>query len=290
MTGATGLVGGQICRELTSRGHTVVGLSRRGRQAKSDHGEDWAMDLNDLKALDNWSNDHKCDAIVHAAAEIDMSLYNRNLISSNSIGTLNALWLAEKWNANSFVFISSVQVVGRSPASRVFEDTTPNPPTTYHATKLFGEMLVAQAATRGIRSTSLRVSAPIGLDMPKGRLISTLCERASRGQAIELEGFGKRRQDYVDTRDVATAVAQSVENSSHGLFNIASGVSKSNFEVAELVNSFFGEKSEIVLLGGSSLEDSVVWDVSVEKATRELSWMPQHSLIDSVEFMNRGCK
>jgi nucleoside-diphosphate-sugar epimerase len=287
VTGATGLVGLQICRELTLRGHKVVGISKRGQLDDSENWETWAIDLSDLNSIDSLSKRVKCDAVVHAAAEIDMMTYNRNLISSNCAGTLNALWLAEKWKAGSFIFLSSVQVVGNFPTSKVYEDTTPNPSTTYHATKLFGEFLVSHASTRGIRPTSLRISAPIGLNMPRSRFLSTLCERASKGETIELEGFGKRRQDYVDTRDVALAVAKSLDLESHGIYNIASGISKSNLEVAELVNSYFGNRSELVLKGGEHQEDVVNWDISVEKARQELDWMPRHSFIDSVEYISK---
>ena len=282
------MVGEEICRELILRGHTVVGLSSTGNRDHSGDWEDCTLDLKDFETLSAWSNGLRCDAIIHAAAEIDLTPYNPNLISTNCLGTLNTLWLAEKWKADKFVFISTVQVLGDSPTSKVDETFPPNPRTTYHATKLFGENVVSSASARGVESISLRISAPIGLNMPSHRFLSVLFQRASKGKTIELEGVGARRQDYVDTRDVAIAAAQSLVPGKSGVFNVASGVSKSNLELAEVVNGLFGSRSEILLGGEITLEDNLAWDISIEKARRELAWSPSHSLSDSVEYIRNS--
>jgi len=290
VTGATGLVGVEICKELTIRGHTVVGLSRGRRSVKSGNLEDWALDLKDLDKLSAWSEGRRCDAIVHAASEIDLAPYGQSLIASNCLGTLNTIWLAEKWKVEKLVYISSVQVLGSSPKSMVDETSMPNPYTTYHATKLFGESVVSAASERGIDSISLRISAPIGLNMPKHRFLSALFHKASRGEAIELLGIGTRRQDYVDTRDVGAAVVQSLTPGKSGLFHIASGIPKSNLELAELVNGLFGNRSEIVLGKRKIPDDSISWEISIEKARRDLAWTPSHTLSDTLNLIRNSTR
>jgi UDP-glucose 4-epimerase len=283
VTGAGGFLGGAIARHLASQGYEVLGLVRRPAGIVPVPFECVYGDLSasafqeDIKRLMA-----PCDAIVHAAASLDVSLSTPESVASNTLGVLHVVSLAREWGASPTVFLSSATMVGRPRYHPITEEHPLNPLTPYHASKLLGERMVATVCGSRSAVSSLRVTAPIGPGMPSSRLLSILVSRALRGEAITVNGKGTRRQDYVDVRDVASAVEKCLERRVSGTFNLGSGVTTSNEELARLCIEVAGSKSEVILGGAPDPDDGVVWDVSIEKAQRELGYCPRYSLRESV--------
>ena len=103
----------------------------------------------------------------------------------------------------------------------ITEDHPTRPIRAYQASKLFGEHLVNIAADEGMNAASLRITAPVGSGTPKNRIMSVFVERAMTGQPLILAGRGARQQNYVDVRDVASAVELCLDKMPIGVMNIA---------------------------------------------------------------------
>lgn len=283
VTGASGHVGGAIARTLTDEGHDVVGLGRRLTKGNRLLAGALIADLGQPGAVDAVAaGQPPCDAIVHAAAALDKDDGSSAIALTNGLGTQQLLKLATAWDVSAFVYLSGVTVIGTPQQLPITEEHPTAPLTAYHASKLFGEHLVAIAARAGLPAVSLRLSAPVGPGMPAGRILSVFVERALEGRPLELAGAGSRRQDYVDVRDVAAAVARSLREVPAGVLNIAAGASTSNRELAQLCVETLASSSEIVHNGFADPEDDIRWEIAIGRAQEAIGYRPAHSLADSI--------
>jgi len=281
VTGASGHVGGAVVARLANDGHEVVALSRRPPSA-GGAAEVVLADIASPSVLERLAGQPPCEAIVHAAAALGATPWDPEIVPVNCAGLQRVLWLADRWACARFVFTSSIQVIGRPRVLPVDEDHPLDPLTAYHASKLFGERLVALAAGRGVTATSLRLTSPVGPAMADGRIFSVFVGRALAGLPLEVAGEGSRRQDYVDVRDVADAVALAVERGPGGVLNVGSGRAVSNRALAERCAELLGGRSEVRLGGAPDAEDGVSWEVSIERAAGALGYAPSRSLEDSI--------
>lgn len=281
VTGASGHVGGAVAAHLAAAGHEVVGLSRRPA-AVPGLAEHVAADI----ASDDFDRATaalaRCDAVVHAAAALEKDLAAPAVAATNCAGTQRVLGLARAWRAESVVYVSGIPVIGVPRELPITEDHPTAPATAYHASKLFGEHLMAVATADGLPAVSLRLPSPVGPGMPANRIVSVFVRQAAAGEPLRVAGAGTRRQNYVDVRDVARAVELAVEARAEGLFNVAGSGTVSNRELAELCVRTLGSESAIESSGQDDPEEGMVWDVSIAKAAEQLGWEPRHDLEESV--------
>jgi nucleoside-diphosphate-sugar epimerase len=282
VTGASGLIGSEVVRRLSDEGHGVLGLSHRSPLDDLPLLGGLNLDLGAEGAADAIARfAGHCDAFVHAAASLEMDRLSTEIVRVNCAGTQQALAAARSSEAEQFVFISSIGVIGRPPAEPITEEHPPAPRTAYHATKLFGEHLVRLATDDGQLGTTLRVTAPVGARMDPRRILSAFVRRAATGEGLEVMGAGTRRQNYVDVRDVASAVDRALQQRAGGTFNVAGRESVSNAELAERCVRVLQSKSAIVNRGEDPL-DGEEWLVSTERSRRVLDWEAEHSLENSI--------
>jgi nucleoside-diphosphate-sugar epimerase len=282
VTGASGHVGGAIARHLVEVGDEVFGLSRRPGRIAGLAGA-LELDLGSETAAEQVARQvPACAAIVHAAASLEKQLDAPAIALVNVLGTQQMVRLAQRWDTAQIVFISGVPVIGRPQDLPVTEEHPTDPPTAYHASKLFGETLMQLAGRRGQSTVSLRLTSPVGPGMPADRILSVFVRRALEGEPLLLAGRGTRRQDYVDVRDVAAAVASCLRERVSGLFNIAAGASTSNLELAEKCRCLPGSSSAIHFTGVDDPDEGVNWDVSITEASRRFGYRPQFSLDQSI--------
>lgn len=281
VTGASGRVGSAIAAGLLQAGHEVTALSRRSCElpemaawVSADVGQPGLAGR--VKA-----EVPRCDVVVHAAAAIDHSPHNPDLIAVNALGTQQVVELAGLWDA-ALVYLSSVPVVGQPDPLPVTEEQSVDPPTAYHATKLLGEHLVELARRRGIDAATFRITSPVGPGAPDGRILSVFVQRALAGEPLPLAGLGGRRQDYVDVRDIAAAVCAWLPGRPGGVFNIAAGRAVSNRELAERVIAGCGSASAVELTGRPDPSEAEDWEVSIERAVAAFGYAPAHTLEDSI--------
>lgn len=283
VTGSSGHVGGAIVRHLMERGHSIVGVSRGFASDLPSEVQQIAADIASGTFPESILKSVKpCHAIVHAAAEIDMRSDARALSLTNGLGTQQTLTLAKAWRVSSFVYLSSVPVIGTPKVLPITEDHTVAPRTAYHASKLYGEYLATVAQLEGLTVATLRLTAPVGPGMPKNRILSIFVQRAKEGLPLELNGKGTRRQNYVDVRDVALAVEGCLEKNVSGLYNVGGGESVSNRELAERCIAALHSTSSIAYTDMPDPDDELVWDVSIEAARKAFGYMPTCTLEDSI--------
>lgn len=282
VTGASGYVGGAVASHLECRGIQVVRLSRQHaavRSAESHVAFDLGIPGVSAQILEKVL---RCDCVVHAAACLDKDLAAHGVSITNCLGTQEIVRVASAWRGCHLVYISSVPVIGRPRQLPITEEHPVEPLTAYHASKIYGEHLVRIAGDGGPSSATLRLSAPVGPGMPEGRFLSRLIRHAMIGSPVCVFGKGTRQQDYVDVRDVAAAVEKCIHLNAQGVFNVASGRSISNLDLARMCVEVLQSDSTIVFSGESDPEEGVIWDVSIARARAVLGYEPRFSLQDSI--------
>jgi nucleoside-diphosphate-sugar epimerase len=217
VTGATGLSGHFVVRELQQRGYAVRGLARQASAAKLQAlGVDVAIgDLADPDSLRRACDG--VDGIVHAACTFSDSTVD--------IAAMQAL--LGGWQAGPFVFFSSLDVYGFSTAPLIDEETpldeTHND---YARGKVVSELLLEQAAQQQGRRdfTSLRAPHIWGphptarqrlLDYVKGNTVLL-----PGGDEVE---WSQNRDAWIDARDLAWVVAECLARPVRGPVNVLAG-------------------------------------------------------------------
>ena len=286
VTGATGLVGEAVAARLAGLGHEVVGLSRRVSGVLPSGVRQLQADLGEPESLAVAVRGVECEAVVHCVADRTPRAGDASVVRVNCLGTQQVIELARRWKARSLVYISGVAVIGRPVEHPVTEEHPVGPLNEYVAAKLFGEYLAEIAGREGVMAAcTLRLTAPVGARMPGNRLLSSVVEKALRGDRIEINGDGSRRQNYVDVLDVARGVEQVIGGRVSGLFNIGGRDTVSNLELGRRCVEVVGSKSEIVVGGQPDPDDGVVWDVCCEKARERFGYRAEVGIEESIRSL-----
>lgn len=146
VTGAAGLIGGEVCARLAARGHDVIGMVRRNPEVRRNDGSpvegidivagDVTRPLIDLEP-------QPLDLVIHAAASLEFDAPMPKLVETNVHGTQNAICYARASGAD-FLHVSTAYVSGErtglipekvAPMSTKFTNS-------YEKSKAFGELEV----------------------------------------------------------------------------------------------------------------------------------------------------
>ena len=284
MTGARGCVGAATCTHLSERGHEVVGV---GRHPASPPGVYGRLDGNlaDPAVAERLRERiETCEAIVHAAACLDTSPDAAAVALTNCLGTQQVLALATAWQSPAVAYVSSIGVVGAPRELPVTEDHTLDPATAYHASKLFGERLVALFNRDAGAGASLRITSPAGPGMSRARVLCAFTAAALAGEPLSVTTSGSRRQDFVDVRDVAAALTACVERRAQGVINVGAGAAVSNQELAQRTVRALDSASPVEMAdpAGDGETEDARWEISIERAAVRLGYRPVHALEDTI--------
>ena len=193
VTGASGFVGGALCRALLVKELSFTRVSRApGTQGNVAVGEidsatDWTLAL------------QQCTVVVHLAARVHvmndaasdpLAAYRR----TNVDGTLNLARQAAAAGVRRFIFISSVKVNGESsPEGQAFRaDDVPAPKDAYGVSKMEAEQGLRQLAQQtGMQVVIIR--PPLVYGPGVGANFATLLRVVRRGLPLPLGAIRNQR-------------------------------------------------------------------------------------------------
>lgn len=185
VTGAAGLLGGEIAATLTARGHGVLGLVHKSRDVRHGAGEradtiEWKSAAPDGGEIALVAGDvahpklgldpdryealaGQVDMIVHCAAITTFDDSPENYEAINLGGTQEMLDLAKRAGAG-FLQVSTAYVCGERDGP-IAEDES-SPPTSfanpYEQSKFEAELLVRMAMSKGLPAAIARPSVIVG--------------------------------------------------------------------------------------------------------------------------------
>ena len=239
VTGAAGLIGGEVCARLAAKGHAVTAMVRRNPEVRGNDGalvegiETISGDVTQpLMGLEPMSH----DVVVHCAASLEFDAPEEELRAVNVEGTRNALAYAEAAGA-SFLHVSTAYVCGQRdgaiaegpvPADTQFTNR-------YEASKAAAEKLVAES---GLPFAVARPSIVLG-DSATGAIrdFPSLCNvfrLMARGKVTVFPAADGSTLDLVPIDHVAEGIvriAERMERADGRYFHL---VAKTALPAAEL--------------------------------------------------------
>lgn len=244
VTGAEGFAGLYVARMLFSRGHTVIGLTRRQQDWLNADVAAWhTADLTDLHALLTVIGEVRPDAVIHLAAVSFVGHRDvGEIYASNILGTRNLLEaLSAHGLSGKAVIVSSANIYGNRTPGPLHEGLQPDPRSDYALSKLACEHLAAMYADR-INSLVVRPFNYTGVGQSDQFIVPKIIAHTSkRAPMIELGNISVAR-DFSDVRFFAEAVARLIEidHVPGMVVNICSGRAVTLSELLDLVARISG--------------------------------------------------
>lgn len=288
LTGGTGLIGSAILERLAGAGYYVHCLGRTPPSKQMENVSWIEADISGdpgriLERLP------QADAVVHAGAAVRPSSEPDalSILLASNMAFTEALfrWAASR-RVGPVIYISGLNFL-RKPLAPLIDESHPLAPLTpYGLSKYWGEIALLEHARDGAyRPVSLRVSSPLpgSRTLLHATVVKRWIELALQKLPLVVHGSGARTQDFVDTADVADAVAAALETeSASGVYQIASGQAVSMSELSEQIACRTGSS---VVHEGEDANEAERWNLSIEKARKDLSYAPRRSLDATIETL-----
>jgi dihydroflavonol-4-reductase len=226
VTGASGLLGGNLAAELIAAGHEVVAIRRAG--TKTSHLDDLAIEWRDaeLGSPDNMARAFRgADCVFHCAAAVTIKrAVTQEMTAANVTGTANVIEAALAANVRRVVHTSSVVAVGLSTDGRPCDETarwnfeTEGLIDAYAITKHRAEDLVRAARDRvdAVIVNPTYMLGPRDARPSSGRLIIDTVRR-------RIPGWTPGYNNFVDVRDVARGMIAAWQRGRRGERYILAG-------------------------------------------------------------------
>lgn len=233
LLGARGFIGTAIRGQVEAQGIPVIALT----SAELDLAEATAVDK--LAVLLKPS-----DAVVMLAALTpdkgrDIATLMKNLAMMQSVCAA-----IEKSGCAHLVYFSSDAVYDTA-ISRVTEDTAASPQDLYGAMHYTREIMARSLAK--VPVLVLRPTLIYGLHDTHNSYGPNRFRRAAQKDGkITLFGGGEETRDHIHVDDVAALVVRCLLYKSIGTLNVATGISKSFYEIAQCVARQFGNGIEVI--------------------------------------------
>ena len=245
ITGATGYIGGALCRRLRAEGHEVRALVRPTSRVEALHALDVATFIGDIGDRPSMREGMSgADWVIHAAAELDPTASAGAMQAANVSGSENVASLAFKLGVGRFLSVSSIAYWGGSaPDGSLSDETSPLQlpfPTPYSATKHAGEQAIQGWARQGLRVNTVFPGLVYG---PPGKKegANFMLRNLLKGRFPALLG-ADRRTSWIHLDDVVEGIRRVMEQAPPGRGFLLAGDVASVRELAERVGTLGGVK------------------------------------------------
>lgn len=219
--------------------------------------------------------------IIHLAAAVPHSpQYPDNEESANLTRQIDqsVFDAAQAWGCR-VVYSSGCSLYGSKSENYYDESqaTVSDHDSPYLLAKNQGEKLFSYS--RG--NVVLRISAPVGPGLPQKVVLMKFLNQALLSQPIEIWGTGKREQNYVDVRDIASALKIALTLTKGGIYNISANVPTTMLELAKTIIKVLGF-GEWQFVNKPDPQERERARYSNSNARKELGWQPKITLKKSI--------
>ena len=242
VTGASGMVGINVCKEILSNEDELNILIREdvsyldGLSCNKFYG-----DLSDIDILEKFCD--KCDVIIHSAAMISIGFdaYDQ-VYEVNFVGTKNLLDASIKKKVKKFIFISTVNAYDKKPIDQNFDEKRElvRKGNAYDLTKALAQELVT--STEEIETVSINPTSVLGKNDFKPSRLGKIIKGVHSGKLPFLVDGGL---DVIDVEDLSKAIYSSISNGRDGESYLISGKFRSFKEIYEVITKYQYKKSRI---------------------------------------------
>ncbi len=274
ITGSTGHVG-KIIFERLADSFNVTTINRSAtnhHKANNIHYNHISDYLNSIKIQQN-------DFLIHIASDIDFNNMNQQVTYFNTYETHKLFSCFINYGLKNVILISSAPIV-ENENKLMNEKQKVTPLTVYHLSKYYQEKLIELLPFE--KFYSFRISSPISPVLDKVNIFKVFMDKAIQNENIMILGKGSRVQNYIDVRDIADLVKNTITNKyKSGTYNICSEESISNLDLAQTIIKTIGSKSQI-LFEGMDENDNQKWIYDINKAKENLLFNPVRKIENTI--------
>jgi CDP-glucose 4,6-dehydratase len=302
VTGATGVIGAWVARQLVDAGADVICLVRSLSPERARTTADFIQrvtlvsgDVRDPALVDRILAEHRVDTVLHIAAQAVLAIAHQDPAPSfdtNIRGTWTVLEACRNSpSVRQVVVASSDKAYGDHGSLAYSEDTPLRARHVYEVSKACADLVAqAYANTLGLRVAITRCANFYGGgDLNWNRIVPGTIRSAFRGERPVIRSDGKSVREYLYVEDGASAYLTLAEALARdaGLageaFNFGTDQPGTTLEmVRQILASCGREDLEPDVLGEASNEIRAQ-SLDSSKARRLLGWRHRHSLADGLK-------
>ena len=307
VTGSSGYIGSHLIQLLTSNfSHEcqIVGLDPASPRIEIafDNYHHIPISILESQLLENLFSELKFDYVVHLAALKNIKvgeLESQKYIETNELASANLARLSMKYAVKKFIFSSSAAVYKmESKSSFISENGSVLPLSVYGRTKRHTEIFLSEMKKKGeLDSVSLRFFNAVGANEAfrplifDSNIVPQVCRSLLLGETLNLYGHnldtsdGSAIRDFIDVRDISTAILQLITNDEYlvdPIFNLCSGIGTSMLEIIKYLEEYSGQKLLINYLPHHPKEIASV--IGSSKLIKDrLRWTPTYTVSESLK-------
>jgi nucleoside-diphosphate-sugar epimerase len=288
ITGAGGFIGSHLVESLAMEPVETVLISGPYGNVKN-YPDAIVADICDFALLKQYLQG--VDVVVHLAglnSVRDSFTSPVETLKVNTIGTTILLNVCKELGIKKVVVISSAEVYGRPLSNPVFEKDILKPLSPYGVSKVaIEEMCFVYHGAHDMNFKILRPFSVYGPGMSSKSLIREIYNQVKAQKDVTLFNCTSVR-DYCFVDDLAMAIKKTVYSDLTGfeIYNVASGVGTNSKQLVQLIQAIMkisGGISESPSPDRPRKADVDNLVANIEKASDELSWKPETSLIDGLK-------
>lgn len=303
ITGAFGINGVRVVRELLEEGHRPVIFDNRIDLSSfpdiSDKLDIVLGDILDIGSIIRALKEYKITRIIHLAAIMPQEASDNPMkgFNVNALGTVNILEASRIMDIERVVFASAKAALG--PITGEYGHPTYKPvdesycvgrPNVYSAAKVASELMgFSYAKLYGLEFVALRFATIYGMGKAKGgwgsSVVGDMIGNAMLGKPTEIPQGGDAKMDMLYVKDCGHSIVLACLNKKvpHNLYHIGAGNGHTLQELADCIkelypNAIFKIGSGLDLKGSAG--QYFVMDISLAK--KELGYIPRYNLLEGV--------
>lgn len=283
VTGGTGFIGRHLVKGLLDKGWEVVCVTRRKLTSLTPAITCINGDLSSPQTLRISKDDvGTIDVVFHLAALMPgaTNIKSRDYLKANILGTSELLESFLNLGASTFVYMSSLPVIGKPHYLPITEEHPTKPDNSYSVSKLAAELLCEQyRMSKGCQIVSLRLTSPYGPMMQESSVLPQFVKAAQTSKDIYIFGSGARTQNFIHINDVVRACLMAANTKMSGVFNLGGPSSISMKELGELIKKNTKNcKSSIVNHVKKDPQEDYRWEVDISLIHEAVGFVPQISI------------
>ena len=259
ITGGAGFIGSHLVSEIIGDAEKIIVLDNLITGSMSNINK--FKDNKNFEFIEHDIQHHydpkeNLDYVIHLASCASPVAYYENPINtlkSGSIGTINALGIARKYNSK-FLLTSTSEIYGdpkESPQSESYwGNVNPvGPRSMYDESKRFAEAATQAYITEySVNASIIRIFNTYGpnMQLDDGRVVTNFIVQALDNEDITIYGNGQQTRSFSYIEDTVNGLLKALYYKKPDIFNIGNDNEITILELAQIILQLTNSKSKIV--------------------------------------------
>ena len=296
ITGGAGFIGIHLCKKLLELNHDVTVYDNFSNSSQENFDSIIKQkvtlisgDILDISKLVTSMRNH--EIVIHLAAQISVSESIKNpkfTFDVNVNGTKNVLEACEKNKISKIIAISTAAVYQNVSEKIILDESSVTEPSSpYGSSKLEMENMINDfTQNHNVNAITLRLFNVYGIGQSPeyAGVITKFLSNIRNNNSLTIFGDGSQTRDFVHVNDVVSAIILSIDSSSFGLYNVATGNSVTILDLAHLLIEQSKKKLDVVFQKQQK-GDIKFSHTSISKINQNLAFFPKYTIADGLKTL-----